>query len=120
MKEQDASFTAGDLNIELGLMCTEPFFTQTLVMSRNRNRCSQRRTTVARDRGRPLGLATAMGLRADRARPCQPPMSRASGERRSVHERRSRAQAQRARKLLELVGVGRATLRQLHRVSRAP
>ena len=60
--------------------------------------CSQRRTTVARDRGRPLGLATATGLRADRARPCQPPLSRASGERRSVHERRSRAQAQRVRK----------------------
>ena len=67
-------------------------------MSRNMNRCSQRRTTVARDRGRPVGLATATGLRADRARPCQPLLSRASGERRSVHERRSRAQAQRARK----------------------
>ena len=66
-------------------------------MSRNMNRCSQRRTTVARD-GRPLGLATTTGLRADRARPCQPLLSRASGERRSVHERRSRAQAQRARK----------------------
>ena len=63
------------------------------VMSRNMNRCSQRRTTVARDRGRPLGLATATGLRADRARPCQPLLSRAS-----VHETRSRAQAQRARK----------------------
>ena len=62
------------------------------------NRCSQRRTTVARDRDRPLSLATATGLRADRARVCQPPLSRASGERRSVHERRSRAQAQRARK----------------------
>ena len=41
-------------------------------MSRNMNRCSQRRS--------------------------EPPLSRASGERRSVHERRSRAQAQRARK----------------------
>ena len=67
-------------------------------MSRNIHRCPQRRTTVARDRGRPLGLATATGLRADQARPCQPPLSRASGERRSVRERRSRAQAQRARK----------------------
>ena len=62
------------------------------------NRCSQRRTTVARDRGRPLGLATATGLSAGRQPPSQPPLSRASGERRSVHERRSRAQAQRARK----------------------
>ena len=62
------------------------------------NRCSQRRTTLARDRGRPLGLATATGLRAGRQLPSQPPLSRASGERRSVHERRSRAQAQRAKK----------------------
>ena len=68
-------------------------------MSRNMNRCSQRRTTVARDRGRPLGLATATGFSAGRQPPSQPPLSRASGERRSVLERRSRAQAQRARKL---------------------
>ena len=62
------------------------------------NRCSQRRTTVARDRGRPLGLATATELSTERQLPSQPPLSRASGERRSVHERRTRAQAQRARK----------------------
>ena len=50
------------------------------------NRCSQRRTTLARDRGRPLGLATATGLSAGRQLPSQPPLSRASGKRRSVHE----------------------------------
>ena len=43
-------------------------------------------------------LPSATRLRADPARLCQPPLSRASGERRSVHERRSRAQVQRARK----------------------
>ena len=51
------------------------------------NRRSQRRTTVARDRGRPLGLATPTGLSAGRQLPSQPPVSRVSGERRSVHMR---------------------------------
>ena len=73
------------------------------------NRCSQRRTTVAGDRGRPLGLATATGLSAGRQLPSLPPLSRASGERRSVHERRSRAQAQRARKFARALWWGART-----------
>ena len=50
-----------------------------------------------RDRGRPLGLATAAGLSAGRQLPSQQPLLRARGERRSVRQKHSRAQ--RARKL---------------------
>ena len=69
------------------------------------NRCSQRRTTVARDQGRHLGLASATGLRAGRQRSSHPPLSRASGERRSLHDRG---------KLLAPSGGTRAQLRQIH------
>ena len=47
----------------------------------------------SRDRGRPLGLATAKGLRAGRSIPSQPPLLLARGERRSARDtQRSRAQ----------------------------
>ena len=42
--------------------------------------------TQAKDRGCPLGLATVTGSRSGRARPSQPPLSLASGERRSASE----------------------------------
>ena len=45
-----------------------------------------------RDRGRPLGLATAAGLSVGRQLPSQPPLLLARGERRSVGQKRSRAQ----------------------------
>ena len=51
----------------------------------------------SRDRGRPFGLATAAGLSAGRVLLSQPHLLLARGERRSVRQKRSRAQ--RARKL---------------------
>ena len=51
----------------------------------------------SRDRGRPLGLATATGLRAGRSVPSQPPLLLARGERRSARDTQ-RSRAQRARK----------------------
>ena len=78
-------------------------------MLRSVTPCSPRRNTGAKDRGRPLGLATVTGPRAGRARPSQPPLSRASGERRSVPQRRSRGQAQRARKFARAFWWGACT-----------
>ena len=51
----------------------------------------------SQDRGRPLGLATATGLRAGRSIPSQPPSLLARGERRSARDTQ-RSRAQRARK----------------------
>ena len=52
---------------------------------------------LSRDRGRPLGLPTATGLRAGRSIPSQPPMLLARGERRSVRDTQG-SRDQRARK----------------------
>ena len=51
----------------------------------------------SRDRGRPLGLATATRLRAGRSIPSQPPLLLARGERRSARDTQ-RSRAQRGRK----------------------
>ena len=87
-------------------------------MSRNMNRCSQRRTTVTRDQGRPLGLATLrrsleLTGRARVSRPCREPAESVAASMRDAHAHKRSAQ----RNLLTPYGGVRAQLQQIHRVS---